>query len=464
MPIRAQNAYHGPIDNDLSATVALTRLAAGVVPDDIESLEDQLRQQHGSAGFLRAITTLGFRMRGTGAALTATSSDLGIQLLVYEAARDSEGVRTTIFAIDDARSHLAVRNLPPPIDLAEAELALGDSAAALTRLRSFANNATTMERTVSWGAVQNGWLLGRTYSLLGDLERIRGRAAQADSAYARAAAEGTDAGSRSMEPAAAGAVRLQPTDANSRVRYDAVLWMQPVFSISTEAPRPTVRITFTANEHRSAGADGGFTTTQTYDSIALDMPLLDRLGNDGLAIRRGIQASAGSLIAVTRTDSLEHTVSRTLSAATLPEELRKLLEHGVGFGPLSAAAPLPGHALAVGEQWSTTLQIDVPGAADPAPVIATYRLTRIATAGNRRLAFISIDAGNAAATAMSDGGKVQVRLTGELVRDCATGETLRLAASLRGMVWSPTGAQMPVRVLLTALRESGAGAPVLAMR
>lgn len=462
-PLAAQSAYRGNVGHDLAATAALTRLAAGAVPDDIETLEAQLRLQSGTGSYLRAITGLGFRMRGTGPALTATSTDLGIQLLVAQAARDSEAVRTAIFAIDEARGRLAPRNLPPPVDLAEAELSLGDSSAALARLRAFRARATVMERTVSWGAVQNGWLLGRTWMLLGDLAKARGSAAEADSAYTLASAEGIGATARAATPNG-GRVRLAPSIEDSRVRYDAVLWMQPVVALSSGPAQPTARLTFSVSEHRRPEADGTVTTTQTFDSIALDVPLLDRLGAEGLRVRRAIQASAGSLTAVTRTDSLDHITIRTLSASALPDELKRLIENGAGFGPLSVSVALPGRAVVVGDHWTSSVQLDVPGTADPVAVTATYRLARIQDAGGRRLAFITIDAGSDAATGMSDGGRAQVHLTGELVRDCTTGETLRLAASLRATTWSPTGVQIPVRVLLTALREAGASLPVLAMR
>ncbi len=453
-------AWHGDIDHDLATTSALTQLAAGSIPENLDALESQLRSQGGTASYLRAITALGFRMRGTGPALTATSSDMGIQLLVYVAAHDTEGVRTTVYAIDEARSHLARRNLPPPVDLAEAELSLGDTSAALARLRDFRSRAQDMERTVSWGAVQNGWLLGRTWALLAQLARAKGATAEADSAQALAIAEGD---SMIMTPAATGAVSLTPANGASRVRYDAVLWMQPVVSLSTEPQQPTARLTFVASEQRTATARGA-STTQTFDSIAMDVPMLDRLGADGLAIRRAIQGSAGSLTTVTETDSLERTTARTMSASALPEEMKKLIAAEVGFGPLGSAAVLPGGSARVGQSWTSALFLSVPGAADPTPVTATYRLERIAESGSRRLAFISIAATTTTPARMSDGGQVQVRLSGELVRDVTTGETLRLAASLRGTVWTATGSQMPVRVLLTALRESGSAAQTIAMR
>jgi hypothetical protein len=487
-PLQAQ----ATIDPAPGTTSALMRLAAGTIPDGIEDLEYQLQNRRlGSGSALRAITELGYEMRGTGPALTATTTDLGILLLVYEAARDTAGVRATRDSIDAARGRLAIRNLPPPLALAQADLFLGDSAAALTRLAAFDASWERMECGVSWGAVLNGWLLGRTWLLMGDLAQALGRQTLAVQAFQRVvdlwangesdlqpavararsalgAAEGGDA-LRLHGAAPAGdplTLRARTGTATERFRYDAVLWMQPPVSMRGAAERPMAGMTFVTSERASRRPDGGVTTLQAYDSVILNMPLLDALGADGLALRRQMQSAAGSLRAVTETDSLSHVTRRGVEAdGPVPGELQGLLERGTGFGPLAAAAPLPSRAVTVGDAWRDSVPLNIPGAGgEDLRVAATYRLTRIVTAGHRRLAFIAIDAGTTTPRAQQDGGRVSASLTGELVRDMETGETLRLAASLRATVWSASGAPRPVRVLLTALREPSAPVTSIAMR
>jgi hypothetical protein len=182
---RFSDAENNDAGRDLGpgTSANLARLAAGTVPASLETMEAGLAVRPGYSSALRAITELGFTTRGTGPALRATTTDPGMLLLVYMAARDTGAVRATIAVLDSARARLALRNLPPPVALAEAELFLGDSAAALARLISFDASWTRMERTVSWGASQNGWTLGRMWLLLGDLAGAMRRRADAERAY-----------------------------------------------------------------------------------------------------------------------------------------------------------------------------------------------------------------------------------------------------------------------------------------
>jgi hypothetical protein len=469
-------------------SLAITRLAAGAVPDALESIEANLSRRTGRGSALRAITELGFAMRGTGAALRATTDDAGMMLLVCMAARDTAGVRDAIGQMDASRARLALRNLPPPLSLAEAELFLGDSAAALARLLAFDASWTRMERSVSWGAAQNGWLLGRTWLLLGDVAIAMGRRAEAARAYGRVVALWAE-GDEDVQPAVAHAraglaaavgapsasveratTRVAPTVSvvvgDARVRYDAVLWMQPRVGAADAASRPLARLSFVATE-TGARTASGFSATQIYDSVSVDMPLLAALGDEGLALRRQIPSTAGSMTATTVSDSSGRVVRRSLHTdALLPEELRNLLERGVGFGPLSMALPLSGRAALVGDAWTDSISLSIPGTAASAglPLRATYRLTRITNHGGRRLAFISIDAGTRGAVALAGGDSVQATLTGEAVRDLDANETIRVAASLRASVIPANGAPMPVRVLLTALREATAQPAILASR
>ena len=453
-------------------SAALTRLAAGAVPEALDVVEAELARQPGRASALRAITELGFGLRGTGAALRATTDDPGIMLLVYRAARDTAALRDAVRAIDSARARLALRNLPPPLSLAEAELALGDTAAALARLLAFDASWTRMERTVSWGAARNGWLLGRTWLLLGDVAAATGHGADAMRAYGRvialwgrgdadvqpAVARARAAlASTGAEPVDAEAARVSLVDARdgepARVRYDAVLWMQPR-PVADAPDRPLVRIGFVTTERAA-----GLTATQSYDSVTLDAPLLASLGTDGMAIRREIQSAAGRLTATTTCDALARVTGRRVSTeAALPAELRGLLEQGAGFGPLSMALRLPAGPVPVGASWTDTLAVGVPGSEGAVTMHATWRLARLASVGGRRLAFVTIDAATPA------GAPVRATLTGEIVRDLDAGTNLRLAASLRAAVPAAGGSATPVRVLLTALREATAPTGALASR
>ena len=452
---------------------AIMRLAAGTVPDALPDVEASLATRTASRGAQRTITELGFHLVGSGPALRAGTDDAGMALLVLVAARDTVAARAAIAAIDSVRAGMALRNLPPPLSLAEAELALGDSAAALARLLSFDSTWTRMERGVSWGAARNGWLLGRTWLLLGDVAAAMHHAGDARRAYQRVVAlwangdrdvQGAVARARLMmngaspAPVAPAPVLLAAgaTQEESRVRYDAVLWMQPR-AIGTGEGRPLARLGFVARERVTRQA-GAWSATQDYDSVTIDAPLLSALGTDGMAIRRGIQSAAGRLSATTACDSTGRLTSRSVDTnADLPGELRGLLERGAGFGPLALAIRLPGTAVRAGDTWTDTMTVDVPGADAPAVMRVTYRLTRLSAAGGRTLAFIAIDAATAAAA------PVRATLTGEVVRDVEAGANVRLAASLRARLTNGA-TETPVRVLLTALREPVAGPATLAMR
>ncbi len=436
-------------------------LASGVVPTALDRVERDLETGRGAAASypgrgaaLRAITELGFPLRGYGAALRATTDDPTIQLLVMEAAQDSAGVRDAILLLDAARARVAVRNLPPPLTLAEAELFLGDSTAALSRLLAFEASWTQMERGVAWGVVRNSWMLGRTWLLLGNLAKRMGRTREASAAFERAAAEGQSINESVLAPATAVAMGSVPSD--GRVRYDATIWMTPAIG-PDQGTRPLARLSLVANEQASQGP-GGVRIAQTFDSIALDMPALDRLGNEGLALRRRIQSSAGRLTAITTLDARGRVADRSVQEDGLPGEFSALIAGPAGFGPLDAAIPMPDCTVRPGDSWHDTLAVAIPGSAGPAVrVPVTFRLSRIVETDTRRLAFITI-----AGSGMED--STAVSISGEIVRDLASGVSLRLAASLRARVAAGTAERMPVRVLLTALRDGDATAGLLAAR
>ena len=446
------DASDAPLDPVPGTTALLTRLAAGAVPAAVDQVEFSLLSQRQSAACLRAITELGFLRRGFGAALRATSDDPAILLLVYEAAHDTAGVRELRDALALARSRVAQRNAPPPLALAEADLYLGDTANALVRLLAFDASWTVMERPVSWGAVQNAWTLGRTWLLLGDVAAATGRRADARRAYERVIALWAD-GDEDVQPFVArarawiegrtipsssnpAAVSLRPlATAGGRFRYDAVLW--------ATSDQPLARMSFVTTEDAATVA-GGALVTQRFDSVILDMPLLDRMGAEGLALRRQVQGSAGVMTTETVIDTLGRVASRSLHAPSLPDDLRSLLEGPIGLGPLAGAVPLRSTEAHPGDQWTDTLSLMIPGTGMRVSLRAEYRLARVTEAGGRRLAFITVAARGPGAT-----------LTGELVRDVDSGESLRLAASLRTAT---------ARVLLTALRENTAPAPTFAMR
>jgi len=426
----AQSAALDPVPG---TTAALVRLASGEVPDGLDGLEAALAGdapgnvglQLGRRSAQRAITELGFQLRGTGPALVATAGDPGMQLLVSMAARDTAGVRRAVAAVDAGRRRLAVRNLPPPLQLAEALVWLGDTTAALAHLMEF-EAAGEMDPSVTWGMVRNDWLVASTRSLLARLQSPR--RAPADTAH-------YDLRPRAVFNAA-------------RFRYDAMMWAHlPTQGVDTE--RVVAKFTVHAMERGTVSADGGLMVRQTYDGIDLDLPLRALLGLDDLTLRRQVRDAARDLTAETVTDAAGRVVRRTVrSAAPLPDELRGALEDGTGFLPLAAAVTLPSRGVMVGDTWRDSVRLWAPGGlfAPDTKVLATYRLERVVTSGARRLAFVSIAARSLGAEAAT--------LSGELVIDVASGEALRLAASLRTSV---------ARLLLTALREPGAAATTVAL-
>jgi hypothetical protein len=428
-PMTSGAAQTAALDPVPGTTAALVQLASGVVPEELDGLEAALARevpgdvarQLGRHSALRAITELGFQLRGTGPALLATAADPGMQLLVGMAARDTVTVQRAVAAVDAGRRRLAVRNLPPPLHLAEALVWLGDTNAALAQLTEFEAAAAGMEPTVTWGMVRNDWLVSRTLDLLAGLRSPR-----------RAA---TDTAHYDLRPRAVyGAARF---------RYDAMMWAHlPPQAGNTE--RVVAKFTLFATERTTTTAGGGLVLRQTYDGIELDLPLRGLLGLDDAALRRQVRDAARDLTALTETDAMGRVVRRSVrSAAPMPDELRGALEDGSGFRPLAAALPLPAAAVRVGETWHDSVRLWAPGGllASDTRVLATYRLERVLDAGTRRLAFISI-------AGRTTGADAAV-LSGELVLDVRTGEALRLAASLR------TSA---ARMLLTVLREPGSPA------
>jgi len=476
----------GSLDPVAGTTAALLHLASGSVPESLEEIEARLlgdsqddwrlRSSRGSA--LRAMTQLGFRLRGTGPGLFATADDPATRLLVHQAARDSAGVRELIAAADASARSMAPRNQAPPLALAEAELWLGDSAAALRRLLAFERRWTAMDRSVSWGMVANGWTLGRTWLLLADLARAQNRTADAERALGRVAALWSEADEplRAMverarvmsSPAAAasaGPVLLRPSRAGSeqRYRFDAVAWLRTPFQRAFEAPMLVARLTMVASE-RAIRTDSGTLRRQRFDSVALDLPVFNNAGDAGLAILRQAQAGARELVGETMTDERGRVIARVVrSPAGVPGELRRVLESQAGFGPLGAAIVFPDRPVAVGESWSDSVALYLPGGLldEDTRVLVTCTLARLERIGGRLVAFIAIDAGTGSRPAFG-GGASEATLSGELVWDVEASSAIRLAASVRAVATDRAGVATPARVLLTALRLPSAPVVVAA--
>ena len=459
-------------------TGVLLQLASGTVPDDLTSVEARLlsvpgddwrrRANRGSA--LLAMTHLGYRLRGTGPMLVATAQDGMTQLLVYEAARDSAGVRDVLARLDAASRGIARRNLPPPLLLAEAELWLGDSAAALTRLLDFERRWTAMDPGVTWGMVGNGWTLGRTWMTLARLAAATQRPDDARRAHERLAElwAGADTALRAKLDACFARrasseerVLLRPSRGYSeRYRYDAVAWVRAPFQNAQAEPMLAARLTMQATERTAVLPGGRAEREQRFDSVHLELPVFRNAGDAGLALLRQGYAGMRGLVSETVTDSLGRVLGRaSRSDAGVPGELRNVLESGAGLGPLGAAVVFPGQPVAAGDRWSDSLTLYVPGGVleEGTRVAVTYTLLRIERIEGRRTAFIGMDASTGERRS-SDGSRAEATLSGELVWDVDAGVAIRLAASLRAAVLDRTGRVTPARVLLTALRLPSADA------
>lgn len=431
---RAQGAALDPVPG---TTAALVQLAGGTVPDALGRIEAALRTGEGLLGrgsAERAITELGFGLRGTGPALVATAADPLMQLLVYRAARDTQGVRRTVEAIDVARRRVSSRNVPPPLALAEALLWLGDSSAALAHLVEFERNAATMDGSVVWGMVRNDWLTARTLRLLADL--------------------------RAARPAAADTSRyllVSRPAAQSHYRYDAAMWARLPMEMVGDTGRTIARITVHTTEEARTALEGGTLVRQRFDAVALDFPVRGLLlGLDDLDLRRQVRDAARDLSAETMLDGRGRVTRHAVrSAAPLPDELRGALEDGTGFLPLAAAIALPAAPMAVGDTWTDSIGLWAPGGVfdRDAKVLATYRLERVMASGGEQLAFISMSA--------QYRGAMNARLSGEAVLSLTSGEYLRMAGSLRARV-AGAGGFTEIQVLLTALRESAPAAVAVA--
>ncbi len=470
----------GGLDPVPGTTLALLQLAAGVVPADLDDLEARLlggaptdwRLRSGRGSALRALTELGFHLRGTGPGLVATAEDPSTLLLVYQAARDTAGVREQLAAADAAWRGLSRRNVPAPLLLAEAELFLGDSAAALRRLRAFDREWSAMDRGVMWGMVGNAWTLGRAWRLLGDLEAAAGRPADAARAWRRvdelwdggdpavreavgAVRAALGAGAAAVTPSLPVFLRASQTGFSERYRYDAVAWMRLPFQPDWDRPLVAARLTLLATERATRSAGGVITYRQTYDSTALALPALGNAGDIRLSLLRESLGALAGLRAVTEADERGRVLRRSVSGrAALPAELERALLGAAGFGPLGAAVPFPAAAVGVGAAWTDSLSVYVPGGLldDGARIAATYTLRRVALIGGVRTAFITVDA-STGERPTADGGRVSATLTGELVWDVDAGVAVRLAASLRATAWDRRGVATPARVLMTALRQ-----------
>lgn len=480
------------LDPAPGTTAALLQLASGSVPLSLSALESDLlgdagddwrrRSSRGSA--LLALTHLGYSLRGTGPALFATTRDQATLLLVNRAARDTTAVRQLIAATDAAARSTSARTQAPPLALAEAELWLGDSAAALERLLRFERRWTTMDPSVTWGMVGNGWTLGRTWMLLGDLARARGCADDAARAYRRVAAlwSGADVSLRERAERARvladgttttadsslsrGRVLLRASiNADERFRYDAVAWVRMPFQPSTDQPMLVAKTTLLSTESATRDGAGVVTWTQRFDSAALELPVLANLGGNGVAMLRRAQAGLRGLTSVTTADSTGRWLSReTTSSEGLPGELARAMAASGGFGPLGAAITFPARAVAAGATWTDSATLYAPAGvlAEDTRALVRYTLLRVEHVGGSRLAFIAIAAETG--ERIADDGRSSASLSGELVWDVDAGVAIRLAASLRAVTQDRFGAETPARVLMTALRLPQVGGESLAMR
>jgi hypothetical protein len=451
-------------------TAALVRLAAGDAPAGITDLEARLMYGPGGSAMLgrgsalRALTELGFRRRGTGPALVATTENPAILLLVHRAARDSAGVRRLIAAADAERIRASVRNLPPPLALAEAEAWLGDTAAARARLAAFERSWLAMDPDVEWGMVANGWLLGRTWMLLGDLARAGGRPEDAARAYrrvvalwgdgdgamqpevtrARAALAESPLAPPPVAPAGAGRVVLRAAAApepGAAYRYDAAGWLPVPVPGVRDATQPAFRITLFGREQDTRWSESGITRAVAVDSARFDAPLLAMLGDDGIALRRQAVAASRGLRIETALDTHGSVQSRSLRTdAPAPDGLDDALGVLAVLASVALAPPFPARSVAVGATWLDTLALRTAGSSGERLAV-TWRLARVDTIAGVPTAFLTLSVGGAG-----------TQVSGELVYDLDAAVALRLAVSIHAAVRLPGAGMAPARILVTALR------------
>jgi hypothetical protein len=422
-------------------TGALMQLAAGTVPSSLGEIEARLlddqgadwRLRSGRGSALLALTQLGYSLRGTGPALFATSRDSLTLLLVNQAARDTAEVRLLIAAADAASRQVTLRNQAPPLALAEAELWLGDTAAAVARLRRFEQSWTSMDPSVMRGMVPNGWTIDRTRRLLADLEASRGDTASV--------------------PACEGVVLRAAGRGETRFRYDATAWVRMPFQRADDRPMQVARITLVARERVVGDSAGLLAWRQQFDSAALDLPVVNGLGYNGAAMLRRAQLGMRGLTSLTVTDSAGRWIGRQISSgAEVPAELERVMATRGGFGPLGAAITFPRYAVTAGDSWTDSITLYAPGGvlAEDTRAAVRYTLLRVERIEGRRVAFIAIAAETGELDA--EDGRSSASLSGELLWDVDDGVAIRLAASLRAVMVDRLGTVTPARVLMTALR------------
>lgn len=320
-----------------------------------------------------------------------------------------------------------------------------------------------MDASVTWGMVGNGWTLGRTWLLLGRLAAAQGRGEDAARAFRRVAELWAGADPALQELLAKSStpsrqrerVLLRPSRAGEeRYRFDAAAWMRTPFQLQDDTAMLVAKITMVARE-RTSPLGAGARRVQQFDSMALALPVFANAGDAGIALLRQAQAGLRGLIAETATDSVGRLLTRDArSDAGVPGELRQMLESGSGFGPLGAPIAFPAAAVAVGESWTDTIGLYLPGGLldEDTRVLARYTLTRLEQIEGRQTAFIAMSAATGSRRA-ADGTRSEASLTGELVWDVEAGTAVRLAASLRASSVNRLGIATPARVLLTALRQ-----------
>jgi hypothetical protein len=381
----------------------------------------------------RTATALGFEAGLTGPALIATTDDLHLRLLVARAARDTALVRATLRRASETYALLGRSQAPPPVLLAETEAWLGDSGAALARMRAFESRRAAMDTAVRWDDVPNGALLAR-----------------ADSARARLEAPTPHA-------AAAGRIAFPRRGEGAwRWRYDAEIRTRLPFAAPVDTIVPIARVALIVDEAlvRNAAA---LELRTGVRGVALDLPLLSRVGDEGLLYLRTLVTALRSGGTTARVgadgDVVGHRAiheAAGFGAGTATSLLQAL-------GPLAFAPRLPAESLAVGATWTDTVRVAAPGTAlgDAAiPLPATVRLTDIRAVEGRTLAVLALDADVRAWPIGRGLEHADITLSGEIVLDAGDGLPVRTAASLRASVVDGRGARTPVRALVTALRQT----------
>jgi len=472
---------------------ALVTITSGALPPGLDSVERRLLtaaagtddRARSAATWLDIITILGFRARGWGPSLRATSQNPDVLLLALIAARDTAG----------AREHLAERDayqrrpdaIPTTPHFApEMHLLLGDTAGALAGLLEFERLQPTLPLDPR-GIAGHLWTLGRTWLMTGDLAAATGHRDAALRAYRRVVAMWSG-GDPEVQPAVARAraaldrlergtgvpgvglpaaapaeaITLRPAlpeGTVSRSRQDVEVSMVVALPAQPSSVRRVVaRNTIFSTTGVTSVADGGLETTGTVDSVRISSPAQGQPGAERLQAEIArLQERLLGMATTLRTDSDGAVVEvRRLArdgAAPAGIDLRSALGGGIDAGLL--VLPLVRRAIRIGDTWRDPIQlvgVATPGGA-PMTVTSTYRLERIVREGDARLAEVSMEGTTSGPLPSENSGAIAVSFTGSAVLDLATGALLRRASSTRVELQSSGGPIVQFRVLsTTALR------------